>query len=131
MARPTKKTPDREAAIITSLLGGNTRTDSSLAAGISLDTFAVWCKNDPEFHGAVQKAEAEARKDRVHTIVKAAEESWQAAAWMLERRDHEHWGRRDKVDFTMDIRKAIEALTSDPDEVNAAVAEAERLVARR
>ncbi len=131
MGRPTKRSPELEGAILRALEVGNTRRDSALGVGISYDTFRAWTLRFPEFLHAVEKAEALARQRFVGQIALAAKNgSWQAAAWNLERRDHENWGRRDRVDVSMEIRKEIERLTSDPAEIEAAVAEAERLVRR-
>ena len=131
MARPTKRSPEIEGLILHALEVGNTRRDSALGAGISAGTLSEWCSRFPEFLNAVEKAEALARQRFVGQIALAAKNgNWQAAAWNLERRDHENWGRRDRVDMSLEVRKEIERLTSDPAEIEAAVAEAERLVRR-
>ena len=130
MGRPSKRSPEIESLILRALEVGNTRTDSALGAGITRETLRQWLKSLP-FLGAVEKAEALARQRFVGQIALAAKNgNWQAAAWNLERRDHENWGRRDRVDMSLEVRKAIESLTSDPAEIEAAVAEAERLVRR-
>ena len=130
--RPTLRSPEVIKAILTSLSIGNTRADSSLAAGVNPSTLRDWCHQDPALSASVEKAEAEARQRMVGVVAKAAVAgNWTAAMTFLERRDPDHWGRRDRVDVMMDIRKAVEGLTSDPDEIEAAVAEAQRLVARR
>lgn len=130
MGRPTKRTPETEAVLVAALRAGNTRTDAVAVAGLSLDTLSVWGKDDPEFRGRIEKAEAEHRLSMLARVVSAASESWQAAAWFLERRDSEHYGRRDRVDMTLDFRKEAERIAAanglDPDEV---MAEAERVLA--
>ena len=40
MARPTKRTPEVETAILNALRVGNTRTDAALAAGVSRGAIA-------------------------------------------------------------------------------------------
>jgi transposase len=131
VGRPTKRTPEVEQAILNALQIGNTRTDAALGAGIDRGTLADWINNIPAFHHAVEKAEALARQRFVAQIAKAAAAgNWQAAAWNLERRDSENWGRRDRLDLTMDLRKASERLAAeaglDPDTV---FAEAEAILA--
>lgn len=125
--RPSKRQPETQAAIVAVLARGNTRTDAAAAVGISLDTFARWGHDDADFRAAVEKAEAEARIKRVLIIEKAARTSWQAAAWHLERRDNEHWGRRDHV--TVDLRREAERLAETLEGVSTdeLVAEAERI----
>lgn len=46
-----------------------------------------------EFRKAVQRALAQAEMRDVLIIAKAAEKHWQAAAWRLERRWPDRWGR--------------------------------------
>lgn len=120
MARPTKYSPAVQEAILASLRGGNTRTASAKAAGINYDTLLSWLKRYPKFLGDVEKVEAEAEAERVGYILASAkggivlsrkvttrkdgsvveEETyarpeWTAAAWWLERRRHQDWGRRE------------------------------------
>jgi hypothetical protein len=53
-----------------------------------------------------------------------------AAAWLLERRHPEEWGRRDRVDFT--IRKEAERLAGQLGlDAAALIQDAERIVAGR
>jgi hypothetical protein len=92
---PTKRTPEAREIILLALKGGNTRTHSAQAAGISLDTLAKWETDDPEFGGAVQKAQAEAVLSMLEHVRAAAPKSWQAAAWFLERRYYQDYGRHD------------------------------------
>ena len=129
MARPTKRTPEREAAIIRALEVGNTRTDASLGAGIDRHTFAAWCQRYPPFLAAVETAEALARQRFVGQVALAARTSWQAAAWVLERRDPENWGRRERLEVAVEARREAERLAGELDGVSAEdlVAAADRI----
>ena len=99
--RPTKRSPERELAILNALRVGNTRTASCAAAEVSLDSLARWMEADAEFRGAVVKAEANAELRFLGQVAKAAAgQNWQAAAWWLERRRHEHYRRREGVEVT-------------------------------
>jgi hypothetical protein len=52
-----------------------------------------------QFWREIKKAEAEAEAAAVLTIKKASLDTWQAAAWLLERgRARERWSRQDKVE---------------------------------
>ncbi len=128
--RRTIRSAEREQAVLNALRVGNTRRAAAAAAGIGKTLFYAWME-DGTFADAVEKAEADAELRFVGVIAKAAPASWQAAAWWLERRHHEDYGRHDRTDMTMDVRKAIEELTNDPVEAAAALAEAERLAKRR
>jgi hypothetical protein len=132
IGRPTKYTPETVKAILAALAEGNTREDSAVTAGIGYSTMREWELTYPEFSESTRKAEAQARQRMVSVVAKVAMAgNWQAAMTFLERRDPDHWGRKDRVDVMMDIRKAVESMTDDPTEVEAAVAEAQRLVGMR
>jgi hypothetical protein len=53
-----------------------------------------------ELVDGVEKARARAEMQSVALIRKAAEKNWQAAAWYLERRNYQEWGRKDKVEVS-------------------------------
>jgi len=92
--RPTKYNEDRHNRIVETLRAGNTRRASAWAGGIDLDTFANWLRRFPEFSAAVKEAEAEAELAMVRRVRTAADESWQAAAWWLERKMKQDWSAR-------------------------------------
>jgi hypothetical protein len=98
MARPSKRTPERELAILNSLRIGCTRSDACQAGEINRDTLRVWMRN-PAFSGAVEHAEAEAGQRFAGNVARAAGNSWQAAAWWLERRRPE-FRKRQGVELT-------------------------------
>jgi len=109
MSRPTKLTPVTKEDIIKALRAGNSRRDSALYAGISETTFYSWMargrEGEPlysEFLEAVEKAEAQSVVRNVAIIQRAAEETWQAAAWWLERKRPDDWGRRQRMDIGAD-----------------------------
>lgn len=53
-----------------------------------------------ELMEAIKKANADSIKKNLKTIQSHSEKEWQAAAWLLERRDPENFGRRDKLAVT-------------------------------
>jgi hypothetical protein len=75
------------------------------------------------FASAVQNAEARAEVGHVLNIRQAAQSgTWTASAWWLERRRHEDWGRKDRIEIINSVREMARAAGADED---AAVAEAE------
>lgn len=68
------------------LRAGNTQHDSAVLAGISEETFYTWKKEKSEFSEALKKAEQECKSRNIAIIQRAAEKTWQAAAWWLERK---------------------------------------------
>ena len=105
--RPTKLTPELQEKIVTAVRGGNYIETAAAYAGVSKDTLYAWLKrgarathpNSPyrRFSDAIEKALAEAEMRDVLIIGKAAEEQWQAAAWRLERKFADRWGRQVQV----------------------------------
>lgn len=95
MARPTKLTPTVREKILLALAAGCTRKHAAALAGISEDSFARYRAKDKKLAAAVVRAEAEAVVACCLAIRRAAEKGkWRAAAWWLERRCPEEWGRQ-------------------------------------
>ena len=94
MARPTKYNDEVVTRITHALRAGNTRRASCAYAGISQDTFASWLKSNPHFSDAIEKAEGDAEVRNVAIIQRAADTTWQAAAWWLERKHKAEWSSR-------------------------------------
>jgi hypothetical protein len=123
MARPRKMTPMTEASILTALRAGNTRSASAESNGIDRVTLYRWMERAAAFRNAVIQAEAQAEVRAVITIRQAYDAgSWQAALAWLERRRHQDWGRKDRVEIIATVRELARANGADED---AAVAEAE------
>jgi hypothetical protein len=107
MARPLTYSPERAQRITQALAAGNTRRAAAAGGGISEDTLARWVRRYAGFAEAIKSAEAEAERAHVGNIVRAAAEgTWQASAWWLERRRPEDWRRRDHVEH--DVSGTIE-----------------------
>ena len=77
-----------------------------------------------DFSDSIKKGRAERENEAISTIQKAADKSWQAAAWYLERSNPEDWGQKIKTDNTHkgdknnplninNINKPIEELLRD------------------
>ncbi len=79
--------PEKTKEMCDLLAGGNNRTDTCLLVDISYETFTVWMQK-PEFSEAIKKAEAQCKSFHIGIIKKAAEKTWQASAWWLERKHH-------------------------------------------
>ena len=114
MARPTKLTPETQAAIIEALSIGATYKDAAEAAGVDYVTFNNWMIAGEqakagkffEFFYLVRRTEANARNNYLRTIKEAAEGGdWRAALEYLKRRDRANWG--DNVDVTTGGSKVV------------------------
>jgi hypothetical protein len=102
MPRPTKLTPETQARIIQALEAGNYFETACGYAGITSRTGYGWLEKGREetsgiyfqFFQAVEKATSQAELKNVAIIQRAAMDTWQAAAWWLERRAPDRWGRQ-------------------------------------
>lgn len=103
MARPPKRSPDREQAVLNSLRLGNTRAAAASFAGVGRATFYRWLE-DETFRDAIETAEAEAESRFLSQVAKAAVDgTWTAAAWWLERRRPEAYARRDRTESKVEL----------------------------
>lgn len=100
MARQLKLDDELRDRIALLIRAGVTVEIAAQAAGIAESTFYEWMERGRdaqsgqfrEFYEAIEQARGEAESTRVVQIAQAANRgSWQAAAWMLERRYPERW----------------------------------------
>lgn len=108
MPRVLKLTPALSDKIIGYLRAGAYIETAAAAAGISKQTLYNWLRRaadedekDPRFAAfaaEVEKSQALAEVRDIALIGKAAETQWQAAAWRLERKSPERWGRKDRME---------------------------------
>lgn len=122
MPRHSKRSPERETAILNALRAGNTRRAAIAFAEIDQNTFYRWMEREGTFRDAVEKAEAEAEVHFELKVRQAAATSWQAAAWWLERRRREDYGRSARIEIKTRIKEAAREAGLDPRDVFAEVA---------
>ena len=113
----------RQRLIVTSIAAGVPRKYAAQRAGVCERSLRAWLargRREPDgiyaaFLAAIEKAEADALARNVAIIQKAANSTWQAAAWWLERRYPAEFGRKDKTvihtggkgNLGADVRKRI------------------------
>lgn len=106
--RPSKLNDDVQKVIVDALVRGNFQNVAAELAGVDNATICRWMekgqREEPEFaryrefREAILVANAEAQDAQITRINRAARDgTWQAAAWLLERRFPDQWGRKDKV----------------------------------
>ena len=102
MARPTKLTPEVHEAIVDGINAGLTFRLSCARAGVTPATFYNWLKKGEvaqsgalmEFFNAVERAKADSALRLISQITLQAPADWRAAAFILERRFPDDYGRR-------------------------------------
>jgi hypothetical protein len=104
---PIELTPELQETVIGALKAGNYIETAAALVGVHHDTLREWVKKgrrgDPryeEFAHAVAQAIASAEARDLAVIGRAANEHWQAAAWRLERRFNDRWGRKNDVSLS-------------------------------
>jgi transposase-like protein len=110
VGRRSKLTPELRDRICALVRGGNYHKVAAQACGIGQSTLYEWIEKGEaskdkkseyaEFSEAIKKADAEAESADVLIIKKAAKKSWQAAAWLLERKRFQRWARREKFEHS-------------------------------
>lgn len=99
MPKP-KCTPDLIRRAVKLKKGGANNVDIAKAVGISESTFYRWVStptsdNQRELSESLKKAEADYKNALQGIIAKAAQErDWKAAAWLLERKYPDEYGRK-------------------------------------
>ena len=106
MARTLTLTKVVHNRIIAAVRNGASVEVAAQAAGVSKSAVYNWLawgrEPDAEPHfvelvEALEKASGENQTRLIAVIQKATATTWQAAAWMLERKYPDQWGRKDRI----------------------------------
>ena len=89
--RPSKRTPEITVQICDAISYGLTDEEVAAMVGIDDSTLTRW-KKDPEFCGAIKKAVAIRKLDRLKRI-ESGEPGWQGTAWAMERQYPKEFSR--------------------------------------
>lgn len=94
-----KYEPKRVEIILKSISNGMTQKDAGILAGVSEDTISLWKKQKPDFSEKLLQKELEFKQSHILNIqIKAIEGTWQASAWLLERKFPKEFGQRHELD---------------------------------
>ena len=103
----SKLTPELQEKFCDAIENGDSILGACGYVGIDESTYYKWMKKAKEAKGrskfvkfkeCVDKAKAKALHNFEQVITRASTEHWQAAAWMLERRHPNMYGKRDKIE---------------------------------
>jgi hypothetical protein len=135
--RNSKLTPERIKKVAALVREGNYARQAAAASGIGESTYYLWLqqgreaqaktgtltaheKRAVEFLEAIKSAEAAAEAEALSVIQGAGRDgTWQAAAWYLERKHADRWGRKDshKVEAQVKADVSVGAKTREELEV--------------
>jgi hypothetical protein len=115
--RPLLLTDEVQERIVSALRAGAYIETAAAYSGIARPTLYLWIKKgraDPRgrygvFVDAVDRAIADSEVRDLALITRAATNQWQAAAWKLERRSPDRWGRRDAKQITLTVEKELDS----------------------
>ena len=120
--RPTKQTEKIVEQICEGISYGLTDEEVAALVGIDDSTLTRW-KKEPEFCGAIKKAQAARLLIRLKRIEKG-ETGWQGTAWAMERQNPERFGspearlrRRDEVNEDETVRKVMRWMVTQQDHI--------------
>ncbi len=102
VGRPSRLTPERSKVLLEGVKMGLTYKLACARSGITFTTFRKWIEKGEQqatgeyrdFLDLLTKAEADGAAQSIAAIKIAAQKDWRAAAWMLEARHPEEYGRK-------------------------------------
>ena len=124
MARPSKLTAETQATICNAVEAGTPLKYAATYAGVGASTIHHWMQqadgSDPEerfveFRDAVNHAQARSVTRLVAIIMRAADNDWRAASWLLERRAPEYFTTAEKAADLEAARARAEVAKAEAD----------------
>lgn len=89
--------PEQWQRVLDAISSGLTNIDACVVAGIAEDSFYTKLKKDPEYSESVKKAQIQFKFANIQKI--RNDQSWQSAAWLLERKFKHEFGKVDTLDI--------------------------------
>ncbi len=115
-------TPELQDKLVKMIQAGNYAEVAARACGINTSTFYAWLSRGGQgeepfanLAKAIEKATAEGELRDFTLIGKHAEKQWQAAAWRLERKLPQRYGRKDSLEVTGDEAKPLSVVAARVD----------------
>ena len=79
---------------------GLTQEDARIIVGISKDTFYRWRNEHSDFSDKLEKANRHFKDENLAIIQRAAKKTWQAAAWLMERKFFNEYAMRQRLEHS-------------------------------
>jgi hypothetical protein len=122
VARKPKLTPELIKEFCSYVANGLTNKDACMLCDIDESTFYGWINKEArgglyvELIKSIKKAEGKFKAFHLQNVTKAGKTSWQASAWMLERKFKREFGRFDNTasgEGVEDLTPLMDALKDD------------------
>lgn len=126
IGRPTKLTKQMREEVVKLVKVGNYVETACAVVGISKNTYYDWLKKAREskrrnkytiFRDEVEKAQAWSEARDVALISRHAETNWRPAAWKLERKHPDRWGKDRKEEKIKHVSSDVSHIQSVDREV--------------
>ena len=112
-----KLSPERKAAIIAGMELGLSRGDAAQSAGVTRRTVNRWAAEESDFADELEMAESRAKRHLLGIVVAVAAKrfpnTWQAAAWLLERRWPSEFAQKSRLDISIDLEAEIRQMAEE------------------
>lgn len=111
----SKRSPEREEAILRTLCEGMTKHAAAGSAGITVSTLNAWIESDDAFAEKVEVATNFGERELLSRIATAGSlpQNWTANAWILERTRQKRYALRAKVGQDDDTAVLTHALADE------------------
>lgn len=103
----------KRAKVLKHLREGGSRADAAASVGVGYQALLNETKRDKELAAQVEKAEVDGKLRLIGVLHTAANKDPKWAAWMLERKHWEEWGKRNPETVTKaQLETAVSAFVS-------------------
>ena len=100
-------TPEIEAECVAACSAGFTIEKCAGLIGVPIGTLKTWTHRFPSFAVKMETARKKHELSLLRDIELAGQKSWQAKAWILERRWKDRWGRESRPEAGQDGTKVV------------------------
>ena len=111
--RPRKLDDIKKSEVVAVLTAGFTRQMAADYVGCSVPTLLNTAARDYRFANQIRQAEMHHQLAQLQTIERAGRDKWQAAAWLLERRNPDSFARRRSDGLTHEDLRATAAFVAE------------------
>ena len=114
IGRPRKIGPAEQKRVYDIVAGGCSLNDAADIIGVARSTLNQHMADDATFRKGVDRAIARGKKRLIDKVIKGR--PWQAAAWMLERKWGDEFGKKDTIKHEGEVKFGRVTFDGDDDD---------------